>query len=206
MKLKFFPKPEPVTAMLAFFQELGIPEEEWANGALDIANTPRRIAKMLKEELLSSYHPRAFEELCQHFTCFPSDGQDAMVVIGPIDFHSLCAHHLLPFSGEAYVGYIPNELIVGASKLPRVVNHYSHMLQIQERMGRQIADFLYDKAEARQVIVLLKAAHQCMQCRGVKQQRAEMVTTAVRPQPGGEDDAQLRGVLNEFYSQLQLMK
>jgi GTP cyclohydrolase I len=200
-----YPKPRAESAMRSFFSELRIPKGEWADPSLDIENTPRRIAKMLKDEMLSSYHPGAYADLCRRFTCFPSDGNDAMVLMAGIDFTSMCSHHMLPFSGVAHVAYIPGNVVVGASKIPRVVTHYSHMLQIQERMSRQIADFIYRKAQARVVVVLLSASHNCIRCRGIKQQNVQMVTTAIRPAPGGPNDPLLRGILDEFYSQIQLL-
>lgn len=195
--------------LLEFFKEMGIPQSEWDNQALDITNTPRRITKMLREEILASYKPGALAALKAKFTCFPSDGMDAMVFEGPIDFHSTCAHHLLPFSGEAYISYIPGAKLIGASKPARVVEHYARMLQIQERLGRQVAEFLHNHAEAKLVIVLMSASHLCMRCRGVKQQRTKMITTAIVPHPATwapAEEAHLRGVLNEFYSQLALIK
>jgi GTP cyclohydrolase I len=192
--------------MLEFFRELGIPDSEWEDKGLDIKKTPHRMAKMLRDEILVSYKPGSLEELRRRFTCFDSDGEDGMVFEGPIDFHSTCAHHLLPFSGQAYVAYIPDRKLVGASKLPRVVEHFARMLQIQERLGRQVAEFIHEEAEARLVIVLMSAIHLCMRCRGVKQQNTKMITTAVRPQPTGEADAEWRGVLQEFYYQLQFSK
>lgn len=195
--------PRMEAAMLDFFRELGIPAAEWSDPSLDLENTPSRISKMLKHELLASYKPGALADLQRRFTCFPSDGEDAMVFEGPIDFHSTCAHHCLPFSGQAYVAYIPGDLLVGASKIPRVVEYYARMLQIQERLARQTADFIWSTANAKIVIVLMTASHLCMRCRGVKQQNTSMITTAVRPQPGGNDPG-LRFVLDEFYAQLAL--
>jgi len=205
LKLRVQPVHRLEDGLLEFFKDLGIPQSEWDDPALDIANTPRRITKMLRNELLVSYQPGALADLKSRFTKFPSDGRDAMVLEGPIDFHSTCAHHLLPFSGEAYVGYIPGASLVGASKLPRVVEHYARMLQIQERLARQTASFIHGEAGARLVIVLMSASHLCMRCRGVRQQRTRMVTTAIEPNPGtwtSEEEIRYRGVLNEFYAQL----
>jgi GTP cyclohydrolase I len=187
-------------AMTDFFKELRIPKDEWTDPGLDVAKTPGRISKMLRDELLSSYKPGAYEALCRRFTCFPSDGRDAMVVLGPIDFTSLCGHHLLP--GQAFVGYVPGQCVIGASKVPRVVEHYSHMLQIQERMARQVSEFIYTKAEAKLVISLFRAKHECIGCRGVRQRNTLMTTTAIEPLDGLEEN---RGILNEFYSQVLLM-
>jgi GTP cyclohydrolase I len=197
-------RPGLVDALSGMFRELGVPQQEWEDRGLDIHNTPARVAKMLREELLASYKPGAYEDLCRRFTCFASDGMDSLVVEGPIDFHSMCAHHMLTFSGEAYVGYLPGPLLVGASKLVRAVDYYARMLQIQERMGRQIADFVMTQAQAKASIVLLKANHLCMRCRGVKQSRTSMLTTAIRPEPAqfGLDS----GLIQEFYQAVELLR
>lgn len=191
---------------MKLFLSIEIPEEEWKDEGLDLSATSARISRMYREELLSGYRAGAYDELCSRLTCFPSDGNDSMVFCGNIKFWSLCSHHVIPFSGEAFVAYVPREKIVGASKLARVVEHYSRMLQIQERLSRQVADFLFEKLEARFVVVLIKAVHLCMTCRGVKQQDSNLITTAIRPHPGYEDDPMLRPVLNEFYAQLNLVK
>jgi GTP cyclohydrolase I len=192
--------------MSDFIGLLGIPSSELDDLSLDISSTPARVLRMLKDELLSSYKPGAFRELLSRFTCFPSDGQDAMVLEADISFTSLCAHHMLPFSGVAHVAYIPNDLIVGASKLARAVEYYSHMLQIQERLARQIADFVAKRANAKVVIVMIEATHSCMTVRGVKQANSRLITTAVRPQPGGNEDYGIRPVIDEFYNQLALLR
>jgi GTP cyclohydrolase I len=183
-----------------FLGWLGLPESELDDPRLDLRRSPARIMRMLRTELLSSYDPHAFDEMVESFTCFEAHGDEAMVTFAPVAFHSLCSHHFLPFSGTAHIGYVPGAKIVGASKIPRVVNYYSRMFQIQERLVRQVADFLYERASARMVIVLMEAKHSCMGCRGVMSD-ATMITTAVRPPPGGEQDELLRPVLNEFYAQ-----
>lgn len=192
------------TAFGKVFESLRIPQSEIDDTGLDVRNTPARVARMYRDELLSSYKPGAYEELCNRFTCFDSDGKDSLIVLGPCDFHSLCGHHMLPFTGEAWVGYIPGQKIVGASKVPRVVEFYSRMLQIQERMGRQIADFIYEQAKAKCVLVHIKAQHLCIACRGVRAQNVRMLTTAVAPVPTGPDAH--RAVIDEFYSQIAIAK
>jgi GTP cyclohydrolase I len=194
--VKISAKPALELAFRRLFRELGVPEQEWEDRGLDIRNTPGRVARMYRDELLSSYRPGAHEDLIRKFTCFDEKGDDAMVVEGPISFHSLCAHHCLPFSGEAYVGYIPDQKIVGASKLARVVTHYSHMLQIQERMGRQVAEFILEHAQPKAVLVTITAAHYCMRCRGVKQENTRLVTTTIRPLPVATER---RDIVEEFY-------
>lgn len=189
-------------ALQAFFAALGVPEEEMENRGLDIHNTPRRVAKAYAE-LLSSYQPGAEADLIARFTQFDEAGDDSMVLEGPIHFQSLCAHHMMTIDGHAYVGYVPDRHIVGASKLARVVEHYSRMLQIQERLGRQIAEFIHKHASPKAVIVTIAASHYCMKCRGVRQQGSKLVTTAVRPQSVVVDN---RGVLDEFYRQLEIAR
>jgi GTP cyclohydrolase I len=189
-------------AFKAVFAELWIAEDDAKDRALDVAGTPRRLAKMYNEELLSSYAEGSYDRLCNSFTCFPSDGADNMVLLGPIGFYSTCAHHLLPFDGVAYVGYVPKNLLIGASKSARVVDYFSRMLQIQERLSRQIADFIAARAQPRWVGVLLDASHMCMRCRGVRQENSRMVTTALWPRPADDD----RGLIQEFYSQVELLR
>lgn len=181
-----------------------VPQSEHLVASLDLTNTPRRVMAALRD-MLRSYQPGAREELVRAFRLFPSDGQDAMVTVGPIDFTSLCAHHVLPFTGRGWVGYVPGDSLIGLSKIPRVVEYYARMLQNQERMARQVADFICEKAEAKLVIVMLEAAHECMRCRGVKQRNTRMVTTAVRPAPNERDEA-WRGIADEFYAQVGLLK
>lgn len=200
------PKTQLEDALTEFFHELHIPEQEWGHSELDIAKTPHRVSKMLRDEMLASYKPGAHQALLDKFTCFPSDGKDALVLIGPTDFSSLCSHHMLPFIGSAYVGYVPGPKVVGASKIPRVVDYFARMLQIQERMTRQIADFIHEQAEAKAVICLIDSAHTCMRCRGVKQMNSRMVTTAIRPNPEGDFGGSVRGLVDEFYQQLAIIR
>jgi GTP cyclohydrolase IA len=128
--------------------------------APDLKETPRRIAAMY-EELLT---PKPFNA-----TTFPNDdGYDELVVSKSIPFASLCAHHALPFSGIAHVGYIPGDRVIGISKLARIVHYFSHSLQIQERLTKQIADWLEDELDPRGVGVVIEAEHTCMTIRGVR--------------------------------------
>ena len=188
-----------------FMESLGIHDSEWEDESLDLHNTAGRIKRAFQDDFLSSYREGAREEMEKQFTTFPSDGKDAMVVSGPFSYSSLCAHHLLPFMGEAYVGYIPDKKVIGASKIPRTIDFFARMLQIQERLARQIADFIAEKAQPRWVAVLLTGDHLCMRCRGVKQENGRMVTTAIRPQPTPDDPA-WRGVIDEFHQQLVFIR
>jgi GTP cyclohydrolase IA len=136
-----------------------------------LQDTPRRMADAYTELLT----PQAFRA-----TTFPNDdGYDQLIVAGPIPFHSLCMHHLLPFHGVAHVGYVPGERIIGLSKLGRVVELFARDLQIQERMTTQIADWLQRRLEPRGVGVVLEAEHMCMSLRGVQKLGANTVTSAL---------------------------
>jgi GTP cyclohydrolase IA len=137
----------------------------------DLAGTPRRLARMY-EELLT---PQAFDA-----TTFENDaGYDEMVLVRDIRFTSLCAHHLLPFSGTAHVGYLPGDRIIGLSKLARVVTHFARDLQVQERLTKQIADWLEDELHPRGVGVVMRAEHQCMTIRGIQAAGSTTVTSTM---------------------------
>ena len=135
---------------------------------------------MMAHELLSSYSEGAREDLLKRFTTFPAMGKHEMVVESRIPFISLCAHHMLPFIGEAWVGYIPGSRIVGLSKIPRVIDFFSHKFQIQERMTSEVADFLVEHLKPSGVAVMLEARHLCMEARGVRKPGVLTTTTALR--------------------------
>lgn len=151
-----------------------------------LVDTPKRVAKALRE-MTSGYaqDPRAI--LSKSFDCA---GHNEIVALKDIEFSSLCEHHLLPFTGTAHVAYIAKDKVVGLSKLARLVECHARRLQLQERMGKDIADDLMKYLSATAAICIIQARHQCMHCRGVRQQRAVMVTSAVRGQ--FKDDASAR--------------
>jgi GTP cyclohydrolase I len=137
-----------------------------------LEETPARVAKALAEMLT----PEPFE-----VTTFANDeGYDELVVARAIPFASLCEHHLLPFSGFAYVGYLPDERLVGLSKLARVVDHFSRRLQVQERLTAQVANYLQSTLQPKGVGVVLEAEHLCMSLRGVKSGGSRTVTSALK--------------------------
>jgi GTP cyclohydrolase I len=105
---------------------------------------------------------------------------DEMVAVRDVEFYSLCEHHLLPFFGRAHIAYIPDGTIIGLSKLPRLVDLFSHRLQVQERLTTQIAAALEEVLAPRGVGVVLEGSHLCMMMRGVQKQQAETVTSAMR--------------------------
>jgi len=104
---------------------------------------------------------------------------DEMVIVKDIEFFSLCEHHLLPFFGKMHVAYLPNEKVVGLSKLPRIVDIFARRLQIQERLTQQVAETLQELVEPRGVGVICEARHFCMMMRGVEKQHSGTVTSAM---------------------------
>ena len=109
---------------------------------------------------------------------FDNEGYDEMIIAKDIDFYSMCEHHMLPFFGQVYIGYIPNDKIIGLSKMPRMVEIFSRRLQNQERLTRQIADTLMDLLKPKGVGVVIKANHLCMKARGVEKQNCEVTTSS----------------------------
>jgi len=129
-------------------------------------------------------HIRYLEDFCNvpdfKFTTFKNEGMDEMIVQSNIDFVSLCEHHLLPFVGVGAIAYIPNENIVGLSKLARTLEKFSRRLQNQERITTQIADFLEQQLSPQGVAVLLSARHLCMEIRGVRKAGSQTTTSCLR--------------------------
>lgn len=164
---------------------------------MDVANTPGRVARMFREEVLAAYRPGALDDLVSSFRMFPTGGAQEMVTMGPVSFHSTCAHHVLPFFGEAFVGYVPGERLVGLSKIPRVIRHFSQKLQTQERLTMEVADFLEEHLEPMGVAVVLRARHLCMEARGVRAPGVVTRTAALRGVAESNPE-----VKQEFYSLL----
>jgi GTP cyclohydrolase IA len=104
---------------------------------------------------------------------------DEMVIVKDIEFFSLCEHHLLPFFGKIHVAYLPDEKVIGLSKIPRVVDMFARRLQLQERLTTQIAETLQEVLDPRGVGVICEARHFCMMMRGVEKQHSGTVTSAM---------------------------
>jgi GTP cyclohydrolase I len=138
-----------------------------------LADTPERVVRAWRE-MTAGYQEDPAEILSRTF----DESSDELIILRGISFYSMCEHHLLPFYGDACVGYLPGK-VVGISKLARLVNCFAHRLQVQERMTRQIADAIETHLDARGVGVILRAHHLCMGCRGVRQQDTDMVTSAM---------------------------
>lgn len=105
---------------------------------------------------------------------------DQMVIVKDIEVYSLCEHHLLPFFGKAHIAYVPDDRIVGFSKLPRIVDVFARRLQLQERLTDQIANAIHTLLEPKGVGVIIEASHLCMMMRGVEKQSSKTITSAVR--------------------------
>ena len=142
----------------------------------NLVETPERVAKMYLElfaGLSEGAEPRV--------TFFPNEERyTSMVMEKDIPFYSLCSHHFVPFYGHAHVAYIPNESIVGLSKMARIVEFYARRPQLQERLTEQIASFMAEKLDPQGVMVVIEARHLCVEMRGVKKPGALTVTSAIR--------------------------
>ena len=145
---------------------LGLPID-----GIDMADTPRRMAQAYAD-LLSVPD---FE-----LTTFPNtERYDELVLVQDIPVRSVCEHHMLPFVGVAHVGYLPHERILGLSKFARVVDFFGHRAQTQERLTKQVAEYLRDQLSPRGVGVVVEAEHTCMTLRGVRAAGARTVTSAL---------------------------
>jgi GTP cyclohydrolase I len=175
---------DPMTALNEF-------KEEGTSGALERAidtllrevgedpdreglrRTPDRVARSLRF-LTSGYHQDLDKIL--NGALFPV-AYDEMVIVKDIEIFSMCEHHLLPFFGRCHVAYIPNQKVIGLSKIPRVVDVFARRLQVQERLTTQIAEALMDRIKPRGVGVIIEAKHLCMIMRGIEKQNSVAVTS-----------------------------
>lgn len=153
---------------------------EWAGDDPDregLVDTPKRVARSYKE-LFSGYdeNPRAYLER----TFEEVGGYDELIVLRDIRIVSFCEHHMLPVIGRAHIGYLPNNRVVGISKLARVVNGFARRLQIQEKLTAEIADAVSDILQPQGVGVVIEAEHSCMSLRGVKTTGSTLTTSRLR--------------------------
>ena len=162
---------EPIEGLIeSLLKELG---EDPARPGL--RNTPRRVSDTLqfmtrgyRDDPRVILNEAVFEEDC-----------DEMVILKDIDFYSLCEHHMLPFFGRAHVAYVPSRRIVGLSKIARLIEMFSHRLQVQERLTKEVAHVIQDVLEPRGVGVVMEAQHLCMMMRGVQKQNSYAITSAM---------------------------
>ena len=140
-----------------------------------LRDTPARVGRMYVE-LFAGLHDDPRTHLRKFFT----EKYDEMVLVRDISFNSMCEHHLMPFTGVAHVGYIPNGKVVGLSKLARVVESISRRPQVQERMTEDIANLLIEELDVKGVAVVIEATHSCMTIRGVRKPGSLCVTSAMK--------------------------
>jgi GTP cyclohydrolase I len=140
-----------------------------------LLKTPDRVARMY-EELLGGY--RVDPAKLINGALFDVDYDD-MVIVKDIEFSSLCEHHMLPFIGHAHVAYVPRGKVIGLSKIPRIVDMFGNRLQVQERMTRQIADFINEVLDPRGVAVVIEGKHMCSMMRGVEKHDSSMTTSTM---------------------------
>lgn len=140
-----------------------------------LEHTPARVARMY-EELLAGYRTDPIELVNDALFDVV---YDEMVIVRDIEFYSLCEHHMLPFIGRAHVAYIPSGRIIGLSKIPRIIDMFARRLQVQERMTRQVADFLDELLHPHGVAVVVEALHLCSMMRGVRKHDARMTTSTM---------------------------
>src|SRR5262245_52171972 len=141
-----------------------------------LRQTPRRVEQSL-QVLTSGYHTD-LDRILNDALCTVEYNE--MVIVGDIDFYSLCEHHMLPVFGKCHVAYIPDGRVIGLSKLPRIVDVFARRLQVQERLTSQIAETIEAKVTPLGVAVVMEATHLCMAMRGVEKQNSVTTTSAMR--------------------------
>ena len=141
-----------------------------------LKRTPERVAKSLA--FLTQGYGMGFEDVANG--ALFEECHRNMVLVKDIEMYSMCEHHILPFFGKVHVAYIPNNKIIGLSKVARLVEVYARRLQVQERMTEQIAQAIWEKVEPEGVGVVVEAYHLCMMMRGVQKQNSKTITSAMR--------------------------
>lgn len=174
--------------LAALFSETEVDERQIENAVCQILKavgedpdrqglkrTPERVAQMYGE-LLSGYRTDPYELVNEAIF---DVAYDEIILVRDIEYYSLCEHHLLPFTGRAHVAYIPKGKVIGLSKIPRIVDMFARRLQMQERMTRQIADFVDELLDPHGVAVVMEGIHLCAMMRGVQKHEARMTTSAM---------------------------
>ena len=155
---------------LKILKEIG--EDPDRNGLKD---TPKRAAKAM--QFLMQGYGMDIDEVINN-ALFDSD-TDEMVIVKNIELYSMCEHHMLPFIGKCHIAYLPNNKVIGLSKIARVVEVFARRLQIQENLTNEIANCILEKTEAAGAAVIIEAQHMCMMMRGVEKQNSVMTTSCM---------------------------
>jgi len=175
-----------------FMEAIGL--EDWEEDE-HLQDTPRRVADSRRDELFKGLDEDPKEYLSTTFTdAGQHQGDAGWVIEDEIQVQSMCAHHFLPFRGVAHVGYVPQDKVVGLSKLSRVVDGYARRPQVQERLTNQVADAIQDVLDPKATIVVMEAEHECMSLRGVQEPHTTTRTAAIRGEARENSDLK-----QEFY-------
>jgi GTP cyclohydrolase I len=169
-------------------------------------NTPLRIAKMYCNEVFLNRNNYNIDKLNASMKVFDNvDNLKDMVVVKDIDFSSMCEHHFMPFIGKIAVGYVPNEKIIGLSKIPRAVEFFSKKPQLQERLVKEIADYLFEVIQPLAIFVIAyDTTHTCVLCRGVESVANTVCTS--KKYSGKINPSNMEGYNTEFYNMIGGMK
>ena len=159
-----------------------------------LKGTPDRVVRSRFDEIFRGIDENPDEHLEQ---TFEEGVSDDFVIVGDIQVKSMCAHHFLPFTGRAWIGYIPDDEVVGLSKLSRVLDGYARRPQVQERLTNQVANAIDENLDPKAVIIHIDAEHHCMSLRGVEEPHATTNTTALRGD--AKDDATIK---SEFFDMI----
>lgn len=175
-----------------FMESLGLNVE----GDEHLQGTPDRVVRSRFDELFRGIREDPDRHLSKTFEDYGQNGAEdgGLVIVDNIQVQSMCAHHFLPFRGRAHIGYIPDEKVVGLSKLSRVTDGYARRPQVQERLTNQIADSIHDNLEPLATIVVIEAEHECMSLRGVQEPNTMTRTSALRGR--ARDDSTIK---EEFF-------
>ena len=182
-----------LTYFKKFMESLGLDPESDEH----LKETPRRVVDSRFDEIFRGLDENPREHLDTTFEA--SSDNASFVIVDGIQVQSTCAHHFLPFRGQAHIGYIPDGEEVGLSKLARVTKGYARRPQVQERLTSQIADAIHEELEPVATIVVIEAEHECMTLRGVQEPNTMTRTSALRGRAHPDDEDYEPGIKNEFF-------